>query len=88
MYNPPILADREAPACADHDPELWFVGARQPDEQARAKDICATCFIGPSNPVCLRRALRDEQGQPANAVFGIFGGLLPEERLAMAWSAA
>jgi len=77
-YTPPILADRSAPACVGEDPELWFAGERQPIEQAAAVAFCSICS---QRSVCLQRALRDEED------FGIFGGLLPAERLDRAWSA-
>ena len=85
VYNPPILADRKPPACQGEDPELWFAGERQPLEQAAAVALCSICS---QRSVCLQRALRDEQDQPANAIFGIFGGLFPAERLLLARSAA
>ena len=78
-YSPPILADRRASACQGEDPELWFAGERQPLEQAVAVALCATCS---QSTICLQRALRDEED------FGIFGGLFPAERLALARSVA
>jgi len=79
VYTPPILADRSAPVCVGEDPELWFAGERQPLEQALAVALCSICS---QRSTCLQRALRDEED------FGIFGGLLPAERLDRAWSAA
>ena len=81
----PTLADRGAPACQGEDPELWFAGDRQPLDQARAVALCANCSW---SATCLQRALRDEEGQPANSIFGIFGGLFPAERLVLSRSVA
>ena len=84
-YVAPILAKKGSPACQGEDPELWFAGERQPLEQSAAVALCSIC---PQRSVCLQRALRDEQGEPAHSIFGIFGGLFPAERLDRAWSAA
>jgi len=81
VYTPPILADREVPACVGEDPELWFAGERQPVQQAEALALCAVC-PQKAKAVCLQRALRDGED------FGIFGGLFPAERSVLALAVA
>jgi WhiB family transcriptional regulator, redox-sensing transcriptional regulator len=66
-------------ACRDHDPELFFPEGKYPEgrpETGVAKAICAGC---PVIDKCLEYALT----HPAAAAFGIWGGLLPDERLAV-----
>lgn len=66
-------------ACRDEDPDLWFNVPTKPHERnvlsedaKRAIEICNTC---PERQPCLAWAVsRDE-------MHGIWGGLLPAERM-------
>lgn len=65
---------REAAACRDTDPELFFPlseSGKSLDQVAEAKAICAGC---PVRQPCLAFALRTGQAH------GIWGGLTEEER--------
>ena len=66
---------REAAACRDTDPELFFpISSRgQSREQGeRAKDFCTRC---PVVRCCLEFALRTRQ------MHGVWGGMTEEERI-------
>ncbi len=66
---------REAAACRDTDPELFFpMSSRgQSWEQSQgAKDFCARC---PVVRCCLEFALRTRQ------MYGVWGGMTEEERI-------
>ncbi|MBB5139312.1 WhiB family redox-sensing transcriptional regulator [Thermocatellispora tengchongensis] len=58
-------------ACRAADPDLFFPLAPSPQQEARAKAICAGCQVLAD---CRAYALR--AGEPD----GIWGGLTPEER--------
>jgi hypothetical protein len=59
-------------ACRNFDPELWFSGYDA--EMSEALSICGSCPFGVKRE-CLEGAVRR-----GDRWFGIFGGLLPEER--------
>lgn len=61
---------RSEAACTDADAELFF--SEEPEEQERAKAICAGC---PRRAECLATAMLREDD------WGIWGGMTPEERV-------
>jgi WhiB family transcriptional regulator, redox-sensing transcriptional regulator len=63
---------REAAACAQSDPELFFTD--QPAQQAQALAVCAGC---PVRDACLRDALTNAR------LYGVWGGLTETERRAL-----
>lgn len=68
---------RDAAACRDEDPELFFPigqGAAYELQVAEAKAVCAGC---PVRARCLQDAL--DRGEPS----GVFGGLDEDERRAL-----
>ncbi|MFB7618757.1 WhiB family transcriptional regulator [Kitasatospora sp. NPDC056181] len=67
--------DLPGAACAGVDPELFFPGDEDEFADRRARQICAGC---PVRDMCLALALK--RGEP----HGIFGGLDPAERRALA----
>ncbi|WP_214408891.1 WhiB family transcriptional regulator [Sphaerisporangium fuscum] len=58
-------------SCRTSDPELFFPDTPLPEQEARAKTICATCTVIEE---CLSYAVR--AGEPE----GIWGGLTTAER--------
>lgn len=65
-------AGHERALCSQMDPELWFP---EPwEDETPAKLTCGRC---PVREACLAHAL------DANEEYGIWGGLLPEERREM-----
>jgi len=65
----------EQPACAGTDPEIFYAegNSREAQEEIRrAKKVCAQC---PVNVKCLEAALVNKE------VYGVWGGLTPQERL-------
>jgi WhiB family transcriptional regulator, redox-sensing transcriptional regulator len=62
--------DHVEPLCASHDPAWWF----EPELFARAVEVCARCSMRSS---CLDQALQ------AGERLGVWGGLTPEQRLAL-----
>lgn len=67
------LPDLPGALCAQVDPELWFPDKGDPAEKAKA--ICRRC---PEQAACLAWALE------AGEAHGVWGGLAPEERAALA----
>lgn len=68
------------PAC-ETDPEAWFPDAGQQMKAERAKAVCATC---PLREQCLEIAMEAEAGADTKFRYGIFGGLSPRQRHALA----
>ena len=69
-----VLNWRAAGACLNADPDLFFpISSAGPAEQqiVRAKVICAGCGV---RRECLEFALAHDQ------VYGIWGGITPEDR--------
>jgi WhiB family redox-sensing transcriptional regulator len=77
MTTMPGRADwREAGACAQHDPDLFFpISSTGParEQIAEAQAICGTC---PVQRPCLEFALEHDLG------YGIWGGTTPQDRQA------
>ena len=78
---PPWFADA---ACRDHDPALWFPEERRPATAAKA--VCAAC---PVRDPCLSWALDEvdvaaDESPTTSCRFGVFAGLSPRERTAVA----
>ena len=66
------------PKCME-DPELFFPDPT--DHDPRPVLICQSC---PKKDACLQLALDAEENQPANMRHGIYGGVRPAERFAIA----
>jgi hypothetical protein len=69
-----VLARVGAVPCQSGDPEAWWPVRERPDRAARAIQACHACA---AQRACLGYALA------ADEPFGIWGGLLPEERKAL-----
>jgi WhiB family transcriptional regulator, redox-sensing transcriptional regulator len=61
------------------DPDAWF--AEKASAMAEAARACRSC---PAREACLRTALAWESGLGARYRFGIWGGLTPRQRAALA----
>ena len=61
------------------DPEAWY--ADDPADQAEAAKACRHC---PFKTACLEAALVVEHGRGTTGRHGVWGGLLPAERTAVA----
>lgn len=61
------------------DPEAWY--ADDPADQAAAAKACRHC---PVKAACLEAALVVEHGRGTTGRHGVWGGLLPAERTAVA----
>jgi WhiB family transcriptional regulator, redox-sensing transcriptional regulator len=80
---------RSKAACRGMDPEDWFPeSARGRDAKViqtvtelEAKATCLSCDVADE---CLARALEIEGGKSTANRFGIWGGLTPKERAAVA----
>lgn len=66
-------------SCASVDPELWYPEEGGHNSATTARQICASC---PFNASCLQWALE------AGEQWGIWAGTTPDQRKAMAASAA
>jgi WhiB family redox-sensing transcriptional regulator len=66
---------RERAACRGRDPTWWF---GSPFEQSVALRVCASC---PVRVKCLHAALVEEKGLRAADRFGVWGGMVPSERV-------
>lgn len=65
---------RRRAACRGMEPDLWFPHSEQPEDEAPAKAVCATC---PVRLDCLEFALVTRQDD------GVWGGVGPRERRRM-----
>ena len=73
------IAPIDGALCAQTDPDVWFPSPGLNANHLRA--ICARC---PGRQQCLDEAMRMEGAASAQLRFGVWGGLSPEERAAMA----
>lgn len=62
-----------------HHPDQWF--SESPDGLAAAAELCAGCPIAEK---CLAVAMRAEHGTGPYSRYGVFGGLTPIQRYALA----
>lgn len=69
-----ILPRFESAACAETDPELFFVERGEKNNNSTAKKICAVC---PSLSPCREYAMQNP------ALSGVWGGTTPRERMKM-----
>jgi WhiB family redox-sensing transcriptional regulator len=67
----------EAAACDGGDLDQWFAEGAQAARFDRARAICEEC---PVKAACLRDALAEEDGLPAQLRFGLRGGKTREQR--------
>ncbi|MDX3239757.1 WhiB family transcriptional regulator [Streptomyces sp. ME03-5709C] len=75
--EPPRHWDTDA-ACKNHPrPDLWFAEPSESGGWADVEEAKRHCYRCPAMTPCLTGAL--ERGEP----FGVWGGLLPDERRAM-----
>jgi WhiB family transcriptional regulator, redox-sensing transcriptional regulator len=75
---------RQEAACRDKDPSTWFPAQNERvvarGSYAVAKRICREC---PVRQECLDEALRCERGLAVTLRSGMWGGLLPSERVSL-----
>lgn len=73
---------KDKAACAGTDMQIWFPedlsGPWRPISRARAQAVCGWC---PVRADCLREAMGREADRER---YGIWGGLTPKERAALA----
>lgn len=84
--EPEPVAVGTTPACVGHEPEIWFAAdgrstVASPEAWAPAAAICATC---PVTAACLAAAMDAEGQNGAANRHGMWGGLTPDERAALA----
>lgn len=93
-YRGTTYSERMAAApCLQSDPELGFPattgerkrGTAREAREAAAKKICGPCPLA-IRQECLEVAMRTEGNTSASGRYGVFGGLDPEERAALAKS--
>lgn len=88
-YRGSTFSERMALApCRDTDPDLSFPaksdgGEGRAKQYARAKAVCATCPLWIQQE-CLELALKTEGNAAADLRYGVFAGLTPHERNAIA----
>jgi len=85
-YRGTTFSERMADApCAQNDPDLSFPGGKGKFElaYAQAKRDCDRCPLQ-LREECLELALKGEGNSAAVTRFGVFGGLDPDERYALA----
>jgi hypothetical protein len=73
-----VLAEHMPPPCEEGEPEAWWPSPRSPADPV-AVEGCGRC---PARSPCLAYALA------ADERFGVWGGLLPDERREMRRQAA
>lgn len=75
--------ERERVLCRDAEQDFWYpsYGGTGVIQTRRAKEICAGCELRES---CLERAMEFEGTRCAQDRYGIWGGLTPRERAALA----
>lgn len=73
------IAPIDGALCAQTDPDAWFPEIGQNADHLRA--ICARC---PGRQQCLDEAMRMEGSVGHTSRFGVWGGMTPVERAAMA----
>ena len=72
----------EQAVCQEFEPEWWFPTRKQglhgsDSAVQRALSVCSQCSVAQQ---CREFALKLEWGQASGTRFGIFGGMLPEQR--------
>lgn len=88
-YRGTTFSERMALApCRDTDPDLSYPskgdnGEGRAKQYARAKAVCATCPVQIKRE-CLDLALETEGNAAADLRYGVFAGLTPHERNAIA----
>lgn len=73
--NPTRTTDYADAACRDSDPEIWYSPSHK--ERAIAVEACLRC---PIREQCLQDSLAAESRGDTQYLFGIYGGMSPNQR--------